>query len=542
MLVIDDLQWADPASVALWGRLARSARQVPLLLVGMTRPVAAARGPAGAAPRGATTPPGVQLASLGRGRPWPNSSARLAGGRPDAGLLRLAAGAAGNPLYLTELLAALARGSSLAITEAGAAQLAGGSVPDSLPGGHRGPPRVRLRAGHARSLRAAALLGTGVRGHRPDHRARPERDRPGSRRSTRPAAAGVLTDSGQRPGVPAPADQGGAVRRACRRRYAPPGTATPGTPSRRPARRRTGSPGSCCGRPAADGGPEPLDEWMLELAGPAADSLVGQAPGVAAELLARAVASIPAGSATHGWLASRLADALYRTGDQAAAEQVAERALGHATDPDLLVDLHWTLTQCRIWPGSAAESFAALDRALASPGISARHRARLLVLAARTLPARWRRRHSRPQVADRALAAAPEADDNVGHGLGAPCARDRGRRAGASGRRAAAVRPGLAVTETDPALTDLGLLLQVNKAITLCNLDRYDEALATGRAGPAARRPGRHGDPAGSGARRPRPAALRDRAVGRRAGRDRDRAGGPEGTCGGLRRARHRRP
>ena len=35
------------------------------------------------------------------------------------------------------------------------------------------------------------------------------------------------------------------------------------------------------------------------------------------------------------------------------------------------------------------------------------------------------------------------------------------------------------MTETDPALYDLGLLLQVNKAITLCNLDRWDEALTT---------------------------------------------------------------
>ncbi len=32
---------------------------------------------------------------------------------------------------------------------------------------------------------------------------------------------------------------------------------------------------------------------------------------------------------------------------------------------------------------------------------------------------------------------------------------------------------------TDPALTDLGLLLQLNKAITLLSLDRCDEALAT---------------------------------------------------------------
>src|SRR5215813_9399323 len=39
ILVVDDLQWADQASVALCGRLARSARQMPLLLVGTMRPV-----------------------------------------------------------------------------------------------------------------------------------------------------------------------------------------------------------------------------------------------------------------------------------------------------------------------------------------------------------------------------------------------------------------------------------------------------------------------------------------------------------------------
>src|SRR6185437_7608533 len=113
-------------------------------------------------------------------------------------------------------------------------------------------------------------------------------------------------------------------------------------------------------------------------------SLVGQAPGVAAELLGQAVAGMPAGSFRHGWLASRLADALYRTGDRADAEQVAQRALAHATDPDLLVDLHWTLTQCRMLSGSGAESITTLEKALGAPGISAKHRARLLVLAART--------------------------------------------------------------------------------------------------------------------------------------------------------------
>ena len=57
----------------------------------------------------------------------------LAGGRPDPGLLQLAAGAAGNPLYLTELLAALARSEGITVTASGTAELAAATVPSSLP-------------------------------------------------------------------------------------------------------------------------------------------------------------------------------------------------------------------------------------------------------------------------------------------------------------------------------------------------------------------------------------------------------------------------
>jgi hypothetical protein len=38
-----------------------------------------------------------------------------------------------------------------------------------------------------------------------------------------------------------------------------------------------------------------------------------------------------------------------------------------------------------------------------------------------------------------------------------------------------------AVTQADPALTDLRLLLQINKVITLGDLDRYEEAFAAAR-------------------------------------------------------------
>jgi len=61
--------------------------------------------------------------------------------------------------------------------------------------------------------------------------------------------------------------------------------------------------------------------------------------------------------------------------------------------------------------GESAKSLATLDRALASPGISARHRARLLVLAARTHE-NLGEAETASRVAADALAAAAEAGDS----------------------------------------------------------------------------------------------------------------------------------
>ena len=230
------------------------------------------------------------------------------------------------------------------------------------------------------------------------------------------------------------------------------------------------------------GTPEPMDEWMLDWLARTADLLVGQAPRVAAELLTRAVASTPAGSARHGWLASRLADALYRIGDRAAAEQVANRALEHAAEPDLLVDLHWTLAQCRMLAGESAESLATLDRALAAPGISARHRARLLALAART-HLNSSEVETAGRVAAEALEAASEASDNWAMGWALHVLALVTSARGDMTEALPLFDRALAVTESDPTLTDLRLLLQLNKAVTLGNLDRHEEALtAAGQA------------------------------------------------------------
>jgi DNA-binding CsgD family transcriptional regulator/tetratricopeptide (TPR) repeat protein len=473
ILVVDNLQWADQASITLWGRLARSARQVPLLLVGMMRPVPQ-RDDLLALRRVVDDAMRLQLTGL-TGGAVTDLVAALAGGKPDGSLLRLADGAAGNPLYVTELVAALARSSGLIITEAGAAELASASAPSSLSAAIA--DRLGFVAGPVREvLRAAALLGV-------DFAVRDLAIVLGrSVADLIPAvgeacAAGVLAESGNGLGFRHPLiraalyDDMPTPVRAAWHRDAGRALAEAGAPADRVARqllRAADGPG---------GTTEPVDEWMLNWLARTADLLVGQAPGVAAQLLTRAVDNSPAGSARHSWLASRLADALYRIGNRAAAEQVANRALEHATEPDLLVDLHWTLAQCRMLAGESAESLATLDRAIASPGISARHRARLLVLAART--------HSNlgevekaGRAATTALAAASDAGDNWAMGWALHVLTLVTAVQGHMTDALPLFDRALAVTQADPALTDLRLLLQINKAVTLGCLDQYEQAFS----------------------------------------------------------------
>ncbi len=478
VLVVDDLQWADQASVTLWGRLAKSAQQVPLLLVGMMRP-APQRDDLLALRRAMDAAARLQLTGLTEAA-VANLVAGLAGGRPDGNLLQLADGAAGNPLYVTELVAALARGDSLTLTEAGAVELAGGSAPDSLSAAIA--DRLGFVAGPVRDvLRAAALLGVDF--------AIPDLAIVLSRSVTdlipavdEACAVGVLAESGHSLGFRHPLiraalyDEMPAPLRAAWHRDAGRALAQAGAPADRVARQMlraaegpSGTPGSVHGAP--------MDEWMLDWLAGSADLLTGQAPGVAAELLGRAVASAPADSARHGWLASRLADALYRIGDRAAAERVANGALEHAAEPGLIVDLHWTLAQCRMLAGESADSLATLDRALASPGVSAGHRARLLVLAARA--------HSSlgefdkaGRVASGALAAASEAGDNWAMGWALLMLIIVTSVQGHMADALPLFDRALTVTAADPALTDLRLLLQIDKAVTLGNLDRHEEALA----------------------------------------------------------------
>ena len=212
VLVVDDVQWADQPSVQLLGRLARLAGQAPLLLIAIMRPVPQRddlfklrRAQNGALHLQLAPLPGPAVAEL---------VAALVGGAPSDELLAIADDAAGNPLYLTELVAALRRGPGIAITADGVAMVAAdpllaGTVPRSLAAAVAN--RLDFVSAPAKEiLQAATVLGVEfevsdlavIMGARPA--------RPG-RRDPRGMLGRRADRWGYPPAIPAPADPRGAV-------------------------------------------------------------------------------------------------------------------------------------------------------------------------------------------------------------------------------------------------------------------------------------------------------------------------------------------
>jgi DNA-binding CsgD family transcriptional regulator len=471
VLVIDDLQWADQATITLWGRLARSVPQLPLMLIGTMRPVPQ-REDLLALRRTLHEAPQLRLSGLNEAA-VAELVAILAGGNPDERLLGLAGGAAGNPLYITELVAALARSNALTVTDAGAAELTSGSAPKSLSaaiadrlGFVSRPVREVMRAAALLGVDfavpdLATVLGCGVA------------DLVSALDEAR--AAGVLTESGNDLGFRHPLIRAALYEemprslRAAWHREAGRALAAAGAPADRVARQLLWAVGNT--------GSDPMDDWMLGWLADASELLVGRAPHVATELLRRAVASRADYSQQHHLLMERLADALYRTGNVREAEQVARRALACADDPDLVVDLHWTIAQSLMRSGRSAEAIAMLDRALDGIATSGRHRARLLVLTAR-MHSNLGEVETAGQIAAAALEAATQAGDNWAMGWALHVLTIV---TGVQGKAAQALPlfdRALAVTEADPALTDLRILLLINQAVTLSGLDHYDDAFA----------------------------------------------------------------
>jgi ATP/maltotriose-dependent transcriptional regulator MalT len=472
VLVIDDLQWADLATIGVWEWLARSIERSALLLIGIVRPVPQ-RDELLAVRRAVGEDGIISLGGL-PSKAITNLVRTISDGKPGKNLLQLAGGAAGNPLYLTELMDALVRSHRLTVVDGGVVEVTGGPVPDSLVGAiaHRLdflPKEVR----HV--LQGAALLGVEflvsdlaiVMGCRIAELV-PAIDEA--------CTAGVLKDGKERLSFRHPLirtalydDIADAVRPAWHRDAAR-ALAEAGAPIHRVARQlMQGISGQ---------GAVPLDETLLTWLSDAAPTLVAQAPRTAIDLLRQAADRNPVTTPRGAVLACRLADALFRSGDSTGAERVANRAMARVSDPDLLVDLHWTVSQCRSLEGRSDESLASLAKALTVPGISAQQRARLLVLTARarrglgevTLAGK---------VAREALETAEQAGDRWALGWSLHVLIIVSIMRGDVAKALPMFDRALDVVGDDKSLTDLGLLLQVNQAVAFGDLDRYEEALRT---------------------------------------------------------------
>jgi DNA-binding SARP family transcriptional activator/tetratricopeptide (TPR) repeat protein len=161
VLVVDDLQWADEASVLLWDRLVTATRQMPLLLVAAARP----------------EPNGRELAQLRRSVQLRQGHVLSLGalsaeateeliaavvGAPVGPHLRKVVGySGGNPLCAREMAAALVRRGVVTVA-AGRADIAE-SVPVQAPGSLLAVVRTTLdflTDETQEVLRLAALLGT----------------------------------------------------------------------------------------------------------------------------------------------------------------------------------------------------------------------------------------------------------------------------------------------------------------------------------------------------------------------------------------------
>ena len=377
VLAMDDLQWADPASLLVLHRLGRVAGQLPLLIAAACR-------------SGATGPDLDRLLRSWEARDADHISlgpldersvavltGQAIGARPAPGLLGMITAAAGNPLYVIELARALASGAAVA----GAA-----AVPESLI-----TVVTRRLAGlsdRAREiLPVSAILGPGFTvAELSAVLATPALELIGVVQEA--VAAGVLTAEADRlvfrhevirqalvEGLPASA-------RNALHLQAGQALAAAGAPVERAAQHLLAG--------------MTLDTRTLAWLARSADRLSARAPALAADLLRRAVDTADPAGAQAVPLRLALAGALLRAGRFAEAEAAAnaglaahggpgadDRGVGDGGDPG--GQLRWVLVQASLNQGHVPEALRQTQQALEDGDLSRAERARFHGLAAQCL-------------------------------------------------------------------------------------------------------------------------------------------------------------
>lgn len=375
-LAVDDVHWADPASVLLLHRLGRVAGQLPLLLAATLR-------------SGAGRPDVDALTQSWRGHgavqimlgPLPDAAVDqlvtdLAGGVPGPVLRSLISSAAGNPLYISELVGGLAREKRLR-----AADDVVDVEPD--PNLRRMSPtlgmaiarRLAFLSGQTRELlQVAALLGAEF--SVADVAAvldRPVTDLLGPVREA--TAASLLAEQADQLAFRHPLVRTAlddelpmSARQALHLQIAQTLT-TRASPPRVAEHMLAAGPAAAA-----------LLPW---LAG-ATEDLATRTPVLAAELLGQVLDTLTPPPEIADLLRAGLAASLLRTGNARQAEQVARSALSVPSGPRTEAALRWTLANACASQGAADRTVEEIGIALATGRLTVAEQARFHGLAARS--------------------------------------------------------------------------------------------------------------------------------------------------------------
>jgi tetratricopeptide (TPR) repeat protein len=228
-------------------------------------------------------------------------------------------------------------------------------------------------------------------------------------------------------------------------------------------------------------------KWLLE----SGATLAARAPQVGAEILRRELDATPSGDEARDGLAASLAWALLAAGAYQEAARAAGRALTAMTDPPRRAETQWVLIRAQVSAGRSDDAIATIRQALASAGLPAEWRARMLALLAMLQRAATGDLDAADATAIQALSAAEEAGDAfaTAHALTDLWLTRSIRR-----DHVAALDyldRALRVLGDDPGYADLRSFALDDRIFTLQNLDRWPQAELTLRhAREAAQRSG----------------------------------------------------
>jgi DNA-binding CsgD family transcriptional regulator/tetratricopeptide (TPR) repeat protein len=491
LLVVDDLHWADEASLALWAQLSRAAAQLPLVLIGLHRPTPQRpeldqlRAQLADAEHGLV----LDLEPLGA-HDAAALAGRLAGGRPGPRLTGLLASAAGNPLYVGEIVGALGRSGALAVA-AGVAELAApepgardAAVPDPAVASLAAAiaDRLDFLSPQVRTvLQAAALQG-------PEFTAAEVAELAGGEPSLiaelfrEAAAAGVIEPAGEafaEPGAgpaagPVLRFRHGLIRQAL---YAAMPEALRVAMYRDAALRLIGDGPRATVQQTAEAVLRALqatDGWELDWLAGHAEELVYRAPAIAVELIENALRHAASGDPRVEPLEDQLVDVLFLMGRYAESERGARRILAATPGPDRHGWARWILGYSLLRTARFDEAMEVVcdDR---TAGATPLWRARLTVLRAMVHNRLDQGEDSRA-AAELALALGEELGDAFATGYALHSLALRSITEGDQGGGLARMDRALAVIEGDPRLDDLRMILLSNRATVLDTVDRYEEA------------------------------------------------------------------